>query len=185
MVKTYTVQLSSQLAYQSYAGWQTSRAYWIDNGVVLVGATGLKVLDQRLFFGQNLPVLCTQSNPTSSLPGYSQQPRQYNISVQSGDVYQGTRNKKAFWFSGIRYAAFPGRFNYSSVYKGTGSTVDAQLYGSECSQSGAGSEDCLFLNVETPYIPRRGSKNNLRPVLFWIHGGGFTGGNGCHRVTTF
>jgi para-nitrobenzyl esterase len=39
------------------------------------------------------------------------------------------------------------------------------------------SEDCLRLNVFTPAI-KDGRK---RPVLFWIHGGGFTNGNGIEH----
>jgi para-nitrobenzyl esterase len=39
------------------------------------------------------------------------------------------------------------------------------------------SEDCLYLNVWTP-APDRGK----RPVMFWIHGGGFTGGSGSSPV---
>ena len=35
------------------------------------------------------------------------------------------------------------------------------------------SEDCLFLNIWTP-----GLDNAKRPVLFWIHGGGFIMGAG-------
>jgi para-nitrobenzyl esterase len=38
------------------------------------------------------------------------------------------------------------------------------------------SEDCLRINVFTPAID--GKK---RPVLFWIHGGGFTNGNGIEQ----
>lgn len=32
-------------------------------------------------------------------------------------------------------------------------------------------------NIQTPYIPKAGSRENLRPVLVSIYGGGFTGGN--------
>ena len=39
------------------------------------------------------------------------------------------------------------------------------------------SEDCLKLNVFTPGI--KGGKK--RPVLFWIHGGGFANGNGIEQ----
>lgn len=37
-------------------------------------------------------------------------------------------------------------------------------------------EDCLCLNVWTPAANRRGK----RPVMFWLHGGGFVGGSGGH-----
>ncbi len=38
------------------------------------------------------------------------------------------------------------------------------------------SEDCLKLNVWTPAID-----NNKRPVLVWLHGGGYTNGNGIEQ----
>jgi len=37
------------------------------------------------------------------------------------------------------------------------------------------SENCLFLNVWTP-----ATDNAKRPVMFWIHGGGYAGGSGSH-----
>ncbi|KAL3853177.1 hypothetical protein ACJMK2_016742 [Sinanodonta woodiana] len=37
------------------------------------------------------------------------------------------------------------------------------------------SEDCLFLNI---YIPRTLKKSNRKAVMIWIHGGGFTAGQG-------
>jgi len=39
------------------------------------------------------------------------------------------------------------------------------------------------LNIQTPYIPKQGDTSNLRPVIFWIHGGGFTGGSGVDPLS--
>jgi len=60
----------------------------------------------------------------------------------------------------------------------TNTDFTVKTFGPQCLQQyGGGSEDCFFLNIQTPYIPAKGSKANLRPVHFWIYGGGFTGGN--------
>lgn len=53
-----------------------------------------------------------------------------------------------------KYASFRDRWNYDDV-----------------------SEDCLTINIFTPSI----GDNVKRPVMFWIHGGGFTAGNGIEQ----
>jgi para-nitrobenzyl esterase len=53
-----------------------------------------------------------------------------------------------------KYASFRDRWNYDDV-----------------------SEDCLRVNVFTPGI----NDGKKRPVMFWIHGGGFTAGNGIEQ----
>lgn len=96
------------------------------------------------------------------------------------------RDRTSFRFYGIRYAPQPERFTYSELYKGSNTTVSATTFGSECAQgTNTGSEDCLFLNIWTPFLPKASGEveaSSLKPVLFWIHGGAFTGGTGSDNT---
>ncbi len=99
-------------------------------------------------------------------------------------------------FLGIPYAAPPVgslRWMPPKPFGKFSGPFQANQFGSECTQSGTGSEDCLFLNVYEPTNSEPGSameqagdvtaskskkKPTGLPVMVWIHGGGLTGGAG-------
>lgn len=176
-LQKHEANFNDALSYQDYAKYvDAEQGFYIENGVVSVGN---RVSYSSTSNGRkDLPVLCTQSaNNGSSQAGPVNGSQ---ITVAGADnTFVGYRNQKSFRFLGIPYAEPPKRFEYTSLYSKKGQTIQATSYGSDCAQGGSGSEDCLFLNIQTPYIPKAGgTKKQLRPVLFWIHGGGFTGGTG-------
>ncbi|KAL2181338.1 Alpha/Beta hydrolase protein [Thermothelomyces heterothallicus CBS 202.75] len=126
-----------------------------------------------------LPGLCANTAPFSNQSAQDTSSR-WQISLEvNNQTLTGFRDRLSFRFLGIRYAPQPQRFTYSTLFKGSGEAASALSYGSQCIQSGGGSEDCLFLNIWTPYLPNPNTapqKKKLRPVGVWIHGGAFTGG---------
>lgn len=103
----------------------------------------------------------------------------------NGNV-RGTKRDGALVFQGVRYGAPTGaanRFRPPQPVEKWSGTIDALTLGASAPQNPkpentdpfyawyskieAVSEDCLFLNVFTPDL---GGK---RPVMFWIHGGGW------------
>ncbi|KAL1502036.1 hypothetical protein ABEB36_007243 [Hypothenemus hampei] len=90
-------------------------------------------------------------------------------------------------FQGIPYAKPPlGELRFKApepVEKWNG-IRDATKEGSECyaksifTNAMVGSEDCLYLNVYSPYVKDNVRTKRLFPVMFWIHGGGFVRGSG-------
>jgi para-nitrobenzyl esterase len=112
------------------------------------------------------------------------------VKTEDGKVHGKTINNGLVRaFQGIPYAAPPvGPLRWAppapaAPWKGD---LDATKYGHHCAQnhvfddmifqdaaspSDTGSEDCLTLNVYAP----ENAKGKL-PVMFWIHGGGYSGG---------
>jgi para-nitrobenzyl esterase len=93
-------------------------------------------------------------------------------------------------FKGVPYAAptdGAGRFMPPAARKPWAGTVDCIDLGPRSPQYGPGEipevaamdtheamgEDCLRLNIWTPSL----NKNGKRPVMVWLHGGGFTSGS--------
>lgn len=178
----YSSDLGLSLAYQQYAGYTNSSDYIIDEGLLL------KASNDELSISNDqshapLPALCSNA-ATESEPQNSTATADTMVSIAGGNnIYNGYFNKKSFRFLGIRYAQQPERFSYTQLLQQDSETINATAYGSQCLQGGGGSEDCFFLNVQTPYIPKAGTQSNLRPVMFWIHGGGFTGGTGADPLS--
>jgi para-nitrobenzyl esterase len=87
-------------------------------------------------------------------------------------------------FLGIPYAAPPVgnlRWMPPQPYGAFNGLLDASSFGNVCTQGGPprGSEDCLFLNIYVPNFKKNGNQHgSAMPVMFWIHGGGLTGGAG-------
>ncbi|KAL9936709.1 hypothetical protein V8E36_004777 [Tilletia maclaganii] len=146
-----------------------------------------------------LPALCTNSAPWKTVNSTDTSPRwRVSANVGSGPSqtsFTGFRDLLGFRFAAIPYAATPARFEPSqpllssdSLHKALGSSFDAThtSRAKQCPQtSGTDSpytEDCLVLNIATGYLPsspRNPDEDSLlRPIIFWIHGGGFFAGSG-------
>ncbi|KAL4810107.1 Alpha/Beta hydrolase protein [Aspergillus unguis] len=176
------------LSYLSYTTNQTSRdqrtEYYFRDGVL----SGTKDSDDFKHYGfpsQNirLPALCTQTSFGSSRGRTSKTKRQFIGIHSGGNLYIGFRDQKSFRFLGIPFADPPTRFAYARPFSGSSRTIHATDYGPRCPHMDGGSENCLYLNIQTPYIPKMNSTVNLRPVLFYIHGDDFVAGISSDSVT--
>jgi para-nitrobenzyl esterase len=116
------------------------------------------------------------------------------VATRNGPV-RGCEEDRLKVFKGLRYGAPPvgeHRFKPPRRPDAWRDVADATAYGAPAIQSGlapgerrsspgdppapdepASSEDCLFLNVWTP-----GLDSARRPVMVWLHGGGFANGSG-------
>ena len=105
------------------------------------------------------------------------------VTTANGTV-AGITKKGVAGFLGVPFAAPPTgtlRFRETTAHAGWPGILAAATAAPLCVQGaspGHGSEDCLYLNAFAPLagLPGAASPKAPRPILFYIHGGGFVGG---------
>ncbi|ORZ16673.1 Carboxylesterase family-domain-containing protein [Lobosporangium transversale] len=169
--------------------------FWVYNGIPGVLDNCLAINKQTgktdwIPCDTQLPTVCFNSVMRRVLL-FDDASRQIKVNTPVGPI-QGWRDQNAFRFLGIPYAEPPVgdlRFAAPVAKAPFKQTWDAIRYKGVCPQTtqsagfipmllsylenGAGeSEDCLNLNVYTPSL--KGPNEPLLPVMFYLHGGGFT-----------
>ncbi|KAF2014528.1 alpha/beta-hydrolase [Aaosphaeria arxii CBS 175.79] len=182
--------LNNSLSYEAYLKDKNNSesVYWIQRTTNSTSCSTISTNGtvQESSCSQLLPALCTQSAPMA-YPAWADTSPNYRVSQRVGEqTLTGFRDFHTFRFHGVRFAEPPKRFEFSTMYEGYGH-ADALEYGNDCVQApmpylGTMSEDCLFMNIWTPYLPstltQKVAKKKLKPVMFWIYGGGNVEGSG-------
>ncbi|MET9022319.1 carboxylesterase family protein [Actinopolymorpha sp. NPDC004070] len=144
-------------------------------GASVAAVAGLTVSLAGLLAGQAL---------AAGPPGTAPPPPDRPVVRTDRGLVAGTTTGDYRLFQGIPYAAPPtGRLRWTNPRPAAhwNGVRPATKPGSPCPQApgevpgGSTTEDCLYLNVTSPTSagPKR-----TRPVVVWVHGGGFTSGAG-------
>ncbi|KAI0262433.1 alpha/beta-hydrolase [Gloeopeniophorella convolvens] len=177
----FTSDFSSLLSYLSFEGkFPDDQEFWIastSRGICQVITKGARVRSSSC--NRILPALCSQSAPFRPASNQDKSSK-WEVTISAKDLtVTGYRDHLSFRFLGLPYANPPERFTYSTLYSGAQKVFNATNIGSQCVQTGGGgSENCLFLNIFTPFIPKADTPaSQLKPVVLHIHGGAFTSGS--------
>jgi para-nitrobenzyl esterase len=116
--------------------------------------------------------------------GCSVEANSQNVILKTNKGYiEGSKERDILVFKGIPYAKPPLgglRFKAPQPAEKWTDTLSCENFGNIASQYGGpekgltGNEDCLSLNIYTPFKERR----TKLPVMVWVHGGGMTSGAG-------
>src|SRR5258708_24365168 len=127
--------------------------------------------------GAPLTDASTQSVVQTTIP--------HSVVVVDGGRVLGAATSTGYVFRGVPYAAAPTgdlRWPPPAPVTAWQGVRDPTQFGAGCPQQPSTfatppfSEDCLFLNVYTTSL--HSDDGNGRPVIVWIHGGGWTQGDG-------
>lgn len=128
----------------------------------------------------------------TALAGTSQAQASGPVGTTTAGKVRGAVENGINLFKGVRYGADTAatRFQAPKPPQPWSDVRDALDFGNQAPQPSGGeagglfrswanrkadSEDCLFLNVWTPGL----ADGKKRPVMVWLHGGGFTSGSGA------
>lgn len=189
--------LQAQMNYLAFDGsYFSGQSFWVADRNALTassadnGAASLKV--SKPSSDTKLPALCTQSAPWRAANSTDTSSRCRVTTQSNGVKYTGYRDAKSFRFLALPYANPTQRFAYSTVYDARTAGIDyiAALdttRDKQCPQNGDAkyTEQCLVASIYTTYLPSTSEVSNtkaLKPVLFWLHGGGYNSGTGLDPV---
>lgn len=136
---------------------------------------------------EKLSTLCTSTPPpTTDLDRAARNTTKLTVTSKDHTL-TGYRDARSFRFLGVPFANPPiNNLRFAPPQNYTGSKrLDATRMQDSCIQSASSfgassgiSEDCLYLNVYTPFLPAKVTeKTALRPVAVYIYGGAFTKGS--------
>lgn len=149
----------------------------------------LFIIDDASLVRSNNITLHHGSNESENRRGKLLYPLKESLVLTKEGVLRGHFHvdKNYYAFMGVRYGQAPigrNRFKRPVPERPWSGVRNALKPGTDCPQvhpiirAYTGAEDCLFLNVFTKVMPYDKHFKAYLPVMFYIHGGGFTYGSG-------